>query len=251
MNAKIYLEKNSDFKYGENLSGAYGLQILDKAPVDICLTLCENYLCVRDFSAKKPDSFFDFNNPKILYRLDKKRAQNELLIKAARLKNSHINLIVDATLGTGLDALLLTNISEKVLGFEENLLVFLLLQDAIYRAKKLGILNSELEKLQIENVNSQTELLNLKQMPEIIYLDPMFSDLNTKSQPKKNMQFLRGLLAESLETKKNNFELLLKSARKSSLEKVVVKKPLRAKADKNINYQLKGKNTRFDVYRPI
>lgn len=262
---KLYLDFGSDFKYAENLNGAYGLEVVEianlgqnpqQAPFGFGLTLTQAGLCLRNFSKKAPDLFFDLTQPKLLYRLDTKRVFQETLLKAVRIKKSAINFLVDATLGTGIDALLLTNIAEKVLGFEENFYIYLLLKDAIYRAQKADILRAELEKLEIRNANSTQALQELNNSPEVIYLDPMFSDLNTKSQPKKNMNFMREILHSNLENTANADEemqtekttQLLQTARKIASEKVVIKRPLRAKQDKQTTYQIKGKSIRFDVY---
>lgn len=247
---KLFLEANSRqiFTYAENLSGAYGLEITTKAPVDICLCLTEKGLCLRNFAEKMPDLWFDFTQPKLLHRLDAKRVEHEILLKAVKLKNQPINLIVDATLGIGIDAILLTNICERLIGFEQNFYIFLLLTDAIYRAKNANLLSANLEKLELRWANSSLELPNLPEKPEIIYLDPMFEDLSTKSQARKNINFMRKILKSNSADLIKNSQQLLERSLDVALKKVVVKRQVRATQDKRTTYQIKGKNIRFDVY---
>lgn len=247
---KLFLETNSRqiFTYAENLSGAYELEITDKAPVDICLCLTEKGLCLRNFAKKMPDLWFDFTQAKLLHRLDAKRVEHEILLKAARLKNEPINLIVDATLGVGIDAILLTNICERLIGFEQNFYIFLLLTDAIYRAKSANVLSAQLEKLDIRWANSTIELPKLPEKPEVIYLDPMFDDLSTKSQARKNINFMRKVLKSNSLNLTEKSQQLIETSLDVALKKVVAKRQIRASQDKRTTYQIKGKNIRFDVY---
>ena len=62
-----------------------------------------------------------------------------------------------------------------------------------------------------------------------------------------NINSIRGLL--DLENIKDRADELFDEFKKLDYKKIILKRPIKAdQLDKNINYQVKGKSTRFDIY---
>jgi 16S rRNA (guanine1516-N2)-methyltransferase len=82
-------------------------------------------------------------------------------------------------------------------------------------------------------------------VPDIIYLDPMYPERKKSASVKKNMQLLQQLLGKDEDTSEL-LEVALLTARK----RVVVKRPKSANpvTDKKPTYQVSSKNTRYDIY---
>ena len=83
-------------------------------------------------------------------------------------------------------------------------------------------------------------------LPDVIYLDPMFPPRRKSALVKKEMQLLQRLLPAEPAP-----EPLLKMSLRLARKKVVVKRPKTAPplcADPSL--MLAGKNTRFDIYHP-
>jgi 16S rRNA (guanine1516-N2)-methyltransferase len=62
-----------------------------------------------------------------------------------------------------------------------------------------------------------------------------------------NINSIRGLL--DLEGIEDRADKLFDEFKKLDYKKIILKRPVKAdQLDKNINYQVKGKSTRFDIY---
>ena len=90
-------------------------------------------------------------------------------------------------------------------------------------------------------------IIELHQDSDIFYFDPMFSKTKRNLKRSGTLQKISNILShEKLEdTSKDIFNYM----KTSNYKKIIVKRPISSKAlDENINYQVKGKAIRFDIY---
>lgn len=210
---------------------------------------------------------------KMLPRLKENNLRGEMVVKAAKLKNTdHVPYVVDATAGMGEDSLLLAAAGFEVILFEYDPVIAALLQDTIERARKipeicqaaarmhlycensieaLVRIGSESEKVQAGGESGKTQVggdvfaeygLPLTG-PDVVLLDPMFPERTKSSLVKKKFQLLQQL--ESPCSEENE---LLSAALAARPHKILIKRPLKGPflAGQKPSYSLKGKAVRYD-----
>ena len=184
---------------------------------------------------------FDFLKGRLFNRL--KRIEHESLIKKAIGKNKVQLKIFDATAGSLIDTIIFLKLGHKVVACEQSKILFRLLNDAILRAKKeydffdnLSFINSDSAVIIDSYLDS-----------DIFYFDPMFEEVKQNIKRSGTLQKIGNVLSfEKLEdTSAQIFDHLLKKKYK----KVIVKRPIKSNPlYEKINYQVKGKAIRYDVY---
>ncbi|MCK4706852.1 MAG: class I SAM-dependent methyltransferase, partial [Gammaproteobacteria bacterium] len=99
----------------------------------------------------------------------------------------------------------------------------------------------------IHNQDAINFLKNIEkdQLPDIIYLDPMYPERKKSALVKKDMQILQHLLG-----KDENSEALLETALSYAKERVVVKRPVHAPCLTQTKpaTSIHSKKTRYDIY---
>jgi 16S rRNA (guanine1516-N2)-methyltransferase len=170
---------------------------------------------------------------------------SELLIQAAKVRRVTSPLLIDATAGLGRDAFLLARHGFRVEMIEVNPVVAALLADGLARARCLAHLQTVAERIRLRSGNGVELLAELHEMPEVIYLDPMFPERTKSAKVKQNLRLLQHLDAHSIAP-----EPLLQAALAVGAKKVVVKRPLKGPhlGGREPSYTLKGKAIRFDIY---
>jgi 16S rRNA (guanine1516-N2)-methyltransferase len=144
--------------------------------------------------------------------------------------------VVDATAGLGRDAMVLAHLGCTVIAIERVPALCALLQLAV------DDLGAEIEVVKAE---STTWLANLssENAPDVVYLDPMFSDPG-RSQVKKEMQACRALAQET-----GDGAALLGAARLVAKDRVVVKRhPHNDPIAADVSHSVSSDRVRFDVY---
>ena len=184
---------------------------------------------------------FDFLKGRLFNRL--KRIEHESLIKKAIGKNKAQLKIFDATAGSLIDTIIFLKLGHKVVACEQSKILYRLLNDAILRAKKeydffdnLSFINSDSAVIIDSYLDS-----------DIFYFDPMFEEVKQNTKRSGTLQKIGNVLSfEKLEdTSAQIFDHMLKKKYK----KVIVKRPIKSKPlYEKINYQVKGKAIRYDVY---
>ena len=184
---------------------------------------------------------FDFLKGRLFNRL--KRIEHESLIKKAIGKNKAQLKIFDATAGSLIDTIIFLKLGHKVVACEQSKILFRLLNDAILRAKKeydffdnLSFINSDSAAIIDSYLDS-----------DIFYFDPMFEEVKQNTKRSGTLQKIGNVLSfEKLEdTSAQIFDHMLKKKYK----KVIVKRPIKSNPlYEKINYQVKGKAIRYDVY---
>ncbi len=144
--------------------------------------------------------------------------------------------VMDATCGLGKDSLLMSFWGCTVWAFERHPLLYQKLQAQDH---------SLISDFKLFDQDAKTFLqAERATWPEVIYLDPMYSDVNQKSLPQKEILCLRKIVGQD-----NDAEELFDLSLSRAAKRVVVKRPLKApplKTKADVVY--KGKSTRYDMY---
>ena len=180
---------------------------------------------------------------KSLNRLKPGKLQQELLVKAAKVKGCQIPLAVDATAGLGEDALLLAAAGFEVWMFERDAVIAALLRDALGRALADERLASVAARMTLFEEDSLNALPCLDRQPQVVVLDPMFPARTKSASVGKKFQLL-----QQLEQPCFDEEELLEAAYAAHPRKIVIKRPLKGPflAGKKPSYSLRGKAIRYD-----
>ena len=165
--------------------------------------------------------------------------------------------VLDATAGLGGDAFVLACLGCDVTMMERSPIAYALLRDGLIRAQEFAALSKDQDLLEI--IGRMTLLqedslgvldraglaLHDVSCPDVIYLDPMFPVRKKTAEVKKEMKAFHDLIGGDSDSNG-----LLDKAIELAEYRVVVKRPKIAPylADKEPNYQLSGKSSRFDIY---
>jgi 16S rRNA (guanine1516-N2)-methyltransferase len=164
---------------------------------------------------------------------------SEPLAKSLLIKGNTENKIVDCTLGTGKDAILLLSFGATLDAFERNKLVFALALDAHRRClvdDELGDFFKKHLKLHFG------EAINSNCLADTAYFDPMYPEKKKKALPRKEMQIFKELVGAD-----NDILDQLKTLREK-FKNVVVKRPVKSEILDRPNASFSGKTTRYDRY---
>ena len=135
----------------------------------------------------------------------------------------------------------------NVTAIEQDIYIYLLLADALRRAKLLTHLECIAKNITLINCNSGEYINNTENKFDCIYLDPMFPYRRKSAKVKQNMQLLHTIVTNNEDANKLLFESVIHSKK---TKKLIVKRPAKAEllSEKKPSSQLKGKANRFDVY---
>ena len=184
---------------------------------------------------------FDFLKGRLFNRL--KKIEHESLIKKAIGKNKAKLKIFDATAGSLIDSIIFLKLGHKVVACEQSKILYRLLDDAILRAKEeydffknLSFINSDSAKIIDSHLDS-----------DIFYFDPMFKDIKQNAKRSGTLQKIGNVL--SLEKLEDTSTRVFEKMHKKKYKKIIVKRPIKSNPlYEKINYQVKGKAIRYDVY---
>ena len=184
---------------------------------------------------------FDFLKGRLFNRL--KRIEHESLIKKAIGKNKVKLKIFDATAGSLIDSIIFLKLGHRVVACEQSKILYRLLDDAILRAKNeynffenLSFINSDSAKIVDSHLDS-----------DIFYFDPMFKDIKQNTKRSGTLQKIGNAL--SLERLEDTSEQIFNQMLKKKYKKIIVKRPIKSNPlYEKINYQVKGKAIRYDIY---
>ena len=184
---------------------------------------------------------FDFLKGRLFNRL--KRIEHESLIKKAIGKNRTKLKIFDATAGSLMDTIIFLKLGHKVVACEQSKILIKLLSDGIVRAREEY---SFFENLTLINEDS-ANIIELHKDSDIFYFDPMFNKTKRNLKRSGILQKISNILIH--EKLQDTSKDIFSSMQKSNFKKIIVKRPINSKPlDEKINYQVKGKSIRFDIY---
>jgi 16S rRNA (guanine1516-N2)-methyltransferase len=205
------------------------------------LYLSESGLSFFHPEARSTNQFrIDFNSGSTGWRI--KRANHEKLIKKALGRSEKPLKILDCTAGMLQDTLLFLSLGHQVTALEQSKILFYLLQDGISRSEDQSIFN----QLDLKHMNACSYASQAKNF-DVIYFDPMYPPSKKNALSSGKLEYIAKIL--EVESLKNNpmhdFEVLQLIPAK----KMIVKRPIKAESfSSQLNYQVMGKTTRFDIY---
>ncbi|SUO96039.1 class I SAM-dependent methyltransferase [Suttonella ornithocola] len=215
------------------------LHIIDKPLLNkYYLIKNSNGIWQLSYNEEKP-IYIDFSDK--YYRC---RGGKEYLPKAFKKLPNHT--ILDATAGWGRDAWLLAYRGFKVTLCEQHPALYLMLKQAVERAKNELLTTKAASNLLTIYGNSEEHIKNNGEKYDAIYLDPMFPPRTKQAKVKKDMQILHTLISDF----PNNGDQLLDIAINSGCKKIIVKRPKGADFLNNMppHHSLQAPNTRYDIY---
>lgn len=172
--------------------------------------------------------------------LRRKNLQDELLIKAIKIKADTNIFIIDATAGLAKDSILLGLYGYRVLMLEQNPL----LATVIHYAMQEKLIPAD--NLQLVFINSITYFKNNPGItPYAIYLDLMFNK-HSAALAKKEMQVIQLLTKDT-----PNLDTELFHAAYTHCQKLIIKRDNKQPAlvtNPSASYTKSGKIIRYDVY---
>lgn len=183
-----------------------------------------------------------FDSASMLHR--RRGGQNELLGRAVGIKAGLQRSVWDATGGLGRDAFVLADLGCQVTLCERVPVLAWLLDEAINAARVSGYdkVREAAAKMTVQHYDSR--LLHVPP-DSILYLDPMFPERKKRAAVKKEAAML-----QCLTDSEDDSESLWDWAWHQPVERIVVKRPLRAPAlgSQKPSHTLAGKTVRFDVF---
>ncbi len=194
--------------------------------------------------SKKPKEILNVNflKGKLGWRL--KRVNHEANLKKALGKTKKPLCIFDATAGLLSDSMIFLSLGHSVVAVEQSKIIYLLVSDAIRRAKSSIPFISNLKLI---NANSVDIYKELDILFDIIYLDPMYPILKKNVKKSSEISAIRSIL--EIENLIDNEDNIISNFMNLDCKKLILKRPLKSKKIySNINYQVKGSTTKFDIY---
>ncbi len=183
------------------------------------------------------------------------KLQHEFLAKVSRIKNmggqDRPLYAIDATAGLGDDSFILAAAGYHVLMFERDPVIAALLEDSLQRAAgdpELAQIAGRMQVVQgdsIEALRVLAEKRKAREMPDLIYLDPMFPERRKSGLIGKKLQLLQKLERPCMEEGE-----LLAAAFEVHPRRIVIKRPLKGPYldGRKPHYSLEGKAIRYDCF---
>jgi len=215
---------------------------------EYCFIEDKGYLELEVFKGPRLNPLsFDFSSQLYHHQQMNYSKHKEPLAKAmgfAKNPNPHI---IDLTLGSAGDALILLSMGARVTGIEMNPVIFRLLENALERAQmsKEQSVKEMSSHLTIVHDHSMDFLEQTDETFDVAYLDPMFELSEKKSLPPKKMQIMRDLISHTpfFDAK------IICLAKEHGVRRVVIKRPLKGKElFPGVVGTVKGKTVRYDIY---
>ncbi len=222
---------------------------------DYCLHITTDYLELRKTNSKDKRSkiesiHIDFLAGKTNHRRLHGGGKGQDIAKAIGLHKIQNPTVLDLTAGMGGDAFVLATLGAELTLVERNPVTHALLDDALKRALLTAdnALQDILGRMKLINEDSLQVLkkLSLDNLPDVIYIDPMFPARTKSAQVKKEMQFFHEIVGADEDSE----ALLLKSINLAK-KRIVVKRPrLAEELTEHVKpaFVITGKSMRYDIY---
>ncbi len=169
------------------------------------------------------------------------------LPRAVGIKKGFRPTVLDATAGLGMDGMCMAWLGCRVTMVERSPIIYTLLEDGLQRVQNNSYLSEIIEKkITLLYRDSITYLHEIREKPDVIYVDPMFPKLTSKALGKGEMRMIKDIVGSDADATAT-LAVSLMYAKK----RVVVKRPKAAPPltqDKAPDYHLETKSGRFDIY---
>jgi 16S rRNA (guanine1516-N2)-methyltransferase len=214
---------------------------------DLLLALTAQRLELREPAGRNTSAIcVDFVSGRSAHRRRYGGGRGQPLAKAIGLRQGRNPFVLDATAGLGRDAFVLASLGAPLLLVERSPIVAALLEDGLRRAMNDPEVAPIAARMRLVNMDAGRYLTQLAtpELPDVIYLDPMYPQRNKRALVKKEMRLLQRLLGE------HDSSTLLEAARQHARYRVVVKRPDSAEwlDGASPSMSIESPNTRFDVY---
>ena len=244
MNCPVVIDKTLHSKV-EFVANYLNSEIIDNPPkTGSFLSLDNEMLAFNTYLDGELRSLnIDFLSGPIGWRLN--RSQHEKHIKKALGKGLNSLNIFDATAGMLADTMIFLSLGHQVIACEQSKIIYLLIRDACERAKaslpfldNLMLLNGDARDIYNEKKDIDFD---------VIYLDPLYPKTMKASKGSGEIDLLRRII--DLEGIEDAGDSIFNTFQSANCKKIILKRPIKAPLICNkINYQIKGKSTRFDIY---
>lgn len=186
-------------------------------------------------------------------RLIKKSAHNtnQPVVKAIGKTSKQV---IDLTCGYGRDAYLLLCTGRQLIGVERNALIYELLKDGVSRAMENPEHQEIFKNFQLVHESALHFVENLQEaaFPDAYYIDPMYPPRNSSALPRKEIQVLRRLLVDELNSdivvRETQLRHLIDLCLEKTKKRVVLKRPNWLEPLFPPKVSFGGKLVRYDVY---
>ena len=239
----------------EKLACEYQFNLLAdeiEAP-DFLVIIDDKKILLQKTGRKAPGPIMaDFTEGSVDHRRKFGGGKGQMIAKAVGIRAGVYPAILDATAGLGKDAFVLATLGSRVDMIERSPLVHTLLENGLSRAREFAAESDSdlfeiVQRMKLLHNTSHNYLQNLSidNYPDVIYLDPMFPELEKSAEVKKEMSAFHSLVG-----KDEDADQLLPLALARVHYRVVVKRPRKAPFLNNQtpSFQLEGKSSRFDIY---
>lgn len=222
------------------------LEIESEKSTGVQLLFVADQLQLIDNSQKQSVIVIDFLSRQMDYRCRHGGGLKQDLARAIGIKSHTKPSVIDATCGLARDAYIIARLGCRVVALERHPVVSALIENALERLARQGTIWNDIQ-LQFQQVDSLAYLKQLKsdQIPDVIYLDPMFPMRKKTALVKKEMRILKQLVGHDVDA-----DMLFKQSLKTAKKRVVVKRPRISEplGEQEPNHTIVGKSNRFDIY---
>jgi 16S rRNA (guanine1516-N2)-methyltransferase len=212
---------------------------------DYLLLVTPDYIGLQDTQQRFKPIYVDFLAKKITLRRKQASFKKEPMAQALglRKKSALPPFLIDATAGLGQDSFILASLGLEVTMLERSPILHILLEDGLNRAQQDLLVAPIIGRMHLVKADAITYLANCE--PDLIYLDPMFSERKKSALNCKEMQYLQAVVGQDFDANQ-----LLKTALACAHKRVVIKRPRLATplVETKPTYSLTGSSCRFDVY---
>lgn len=188
----------------------------------------------------------DFVDGALAHRRLQGGGTGQMIAKAVGIQPGIRPLVLDATAGLGRDAFVLAQLGCAVTMIERQPVIAALLDDGMRRGLDDDEVAPIIERMRLLCGNAIALMQSWSlDVPQVVYLDPMFPHRDKSSLVKKEMRVFRPLVGDD-----DDAPQLLQAALALASHRVVVKRPRKAPciACTTPSYVLEGKSSRFDIY---
>ncbi len=212
----------------------------------LTILLNDSFVAIQDLSERQFK--IDFLNDHLQYRKLKAGLNSEPLAKAMGRGKKGFRA-VDLTAGLAVDSLFLAQLGFTITAVERNPLIYFTLKLSFEMAQKNEPVfqSLQLNHLTFEYGNA-LDFLKMKQIEnvkfDVGYFDPMFPQKKKSALPKQEMVMFKGIVGEDLDAE----DVIKQILQLNCLNRLVVKRPLKALPFAKPSGCIEGKVIRYDIY---
>lgn len=244
---RVRVEALSSAEQDAACGWAERLHLPMQGEADMALQVSAQGLQLVELKDKAPGPVrVDFVTGALAHRRQFGGGSGQLIARAVGIQPGVRPRILDVTAGLGRDAFVLAALGCEVLLIERQPLIAALLEDGLRRAGEDPLVAPVVARMRLLWGDAialmegwQTEL------PQVVYVDPMFPHRDKSALVKKEMRLFRPLVGDDPDA-----PALLRQALALASHRVVVKRPRKAESIMGAppHYRLEGKSSRYDIY---